>query len=351
MSSSIRNNRDQRWSARTHRERRDHTRGGSKQKTFDAQHTAHSSDTTPPAFTGEPSDTDHKVDHAHELARDILAPRIQTKSANAVTVDRREFYYFKRKITGRRCSCFTIETSPDNQCPICYGVGVVNGFEKHGTITEMLDFTSLDLKMVNCEPNFDQDTRPIYLRLKEGFDQGYIEATLPIRANIGTIDTFNLFQPIFNRGTTIEAFDPTGASAIIKVCEDLEPFLEFDKVRIRIKFQRIDERPIISNFMMRYDIVPQNKKVIFGDLSRAEEDLVLLRSGLYEAYQEIPIFFDGKTISQFDNEDVLYRLRDGRRFLITVKKDNFVAGVNTSWDISARFLIPNIDVGAHRLLI
>ena len=345
MGSSIRNNRDQRGSARTYRERRDNTNGGTTQKTYDATYTAHSSSTTPPAFSGEPSSTDHQIDHVHEIIRDQLAPRIQTMSANAVLSDRREFLYFRRKRTGRRCSCYTSQTSPDNQCPVCLGTGIVAGYEKFGTRAEVLDFTSQGLVMVNVEPNFAEDTRPVYLRLMEGHDRGYVEAQLPIKNNTGVVDNFMLYQPIFNRGTKIIATNPLGGTAEIKEKVDLEPFLAFNSVKIRIEFTRIDAKPVITHFIFRYQI--RDNLLVYGDLSRSEEEFSGLQSGVYEAYQEIPIFFDAKTLPHFRNEDVLFRCRDSRKFKIVLVNENVVAGVLTSTDVRARYLIPSMDVGIN----
>lgn len=347
MGSSIRNNRDQRFNARTYRERREtrHSHISDKQKTYDARFTAHSSNRVPPATTGEPSDTDQKIDHVHEVVRDQLAPRIQTKSANAVLTDRREFFYFQRKRTGRRCSCYTFQSSPENQCPICLGTGIVAGYEKFGTLSEVIDFTSTNLTMVNVEPNFDEDTRPVYLKLVDGRDKGYVEANIPIKNNIGIVDNFMLYQPIFNRGTKIIATDPMGASAVIEEKEDFEPFLAFDNVTIRIEITRVDPKSVISHFLLRYKI--RESLLVFGDLARAEEEFAGLESGAYEHYAEIPIFFDAKTIPRFRNEDILFRCRDSRKFKVVLVNENVVAGVLTSTDVRARYIIPSIDVGVH----
>ena len=351
MGSSIKNNRDQRFNVRTTQERRrDVSNGGDLQKTHDRRFTAKSTDTIPPAFSGEASDTDHKIDHVHELIRDQLAPRIQTKSANAVLSDRREFFFYRRRRTGRRCSCYSYENSPDTNCAVCIGTGIVGGYDKYGTIAEVLDFTSPDIVMVNVEPNLDQDTRPVYLRLKEGFNNGYVEAELPIKNNIRKVENFMLFQPIFNRGTKIIAIDPTGSSAEIQAKDDWIPFLAFDKVRVRIEFTRVDERPLISHFLLRYQI--KDDLIIFGDIPRAEEEFTGIETGVYEAYQEISIFFAAKPVTAYRNEDVLYRCRDGRRFKIVLVNDNVVAGIKTSIDVSARFIIPSIDTGiVNHLLV
>jgi hypothetical protein len=347
MSSSIRNIRDKRGLS-THRERREDTRKGENlPKTYDAKFTAHSSSVELPALSGEASRTDHKIDHAHEILRE-QAQRIQTMTANAILTDRREFFYYKRKKTGRRCSCFLTETSPDNQCHVCLGVGVVGGYDKHGTITEILDFTSPGLVLVNVEPTLSEDTRPVYLKLSKGATFGYAECEVPVRANVGEIDTYMLFQPIFNRGAKLFAVDPVGNKTEIKGCDDWKPFLEFDKIKIRVEFSGGDERPLISHVMLRYKILPDLK--IYGDVERAQENLAGHQFGFYDMYAEIQIAFDGKTIRNFQNEDVLYRLEDQRRLKITAVTDNFFASTLTSSDIRARNLISEIDKGSFNLL-
>lgn len=340
--------RDTRFSITTGRDRRDNTNGGPNQKLYDAPMTAHSNSTK--LLPGEPSNTDFKVDAVHELLRDQLAPRIQSKSANAVTVDRRNFYLFKRKRTGRRCSCYAIETSPSDACSICYGVGIVGGFDKYGTITEVLDFTSPNLVLVNVSPNFDEDTRPIYLRLDDGATNGYIEADFQLKANTGVVDTFFLYQPIFNRGIKVYAVSDAITKTEIKSGKDLEPFLAGSSVTIRIEFTRVaGDKPIISNFVFRYLTRPDI--IVFGDIPRASETTALTEIGALDIYTEFSVFFDGKRIRRLDFEDLLYRLEDARRFKVKSVQENRIAGVLTSTDVTVRYVTPDIDAGYMRVLV
>jgi hypothetical protein len=296
-----------------------------------------------------PSKTDMKIDKVHELIRDQLAPRVRQMSANANLSDRWDFYYYSRKRNGRRCSCFSSETSPDNQCPICLGVGVVAGYEKFGTITEILDFTTPGLVMVNCEPNLADNTRPVYLGLSDNYRQGYIEGVLPIRANVGRVDTTLLSQPIFNRGTMVQAFDPLGNSAYINSSSDLAPFLKYDQVRIRILFTKMDERPLISHFLMRYQTFPH--LLVPADVARIDQSYMGSEVGTMSIFQELPIFFDAKTLITIQNEDVVYRLKDGIRFKLVNVNQNRWGGILTSTDCRARYLIPDVDHGPISLLV
>lgn len=291
--------------------------------------------------TDAPSRTDHKVDAVHEILRDQLAPRIATMSANAARTDRREFYHFRRRKTGRRCSCFVAESSPDKDCPICIGTGIVGGYDKFGTRAEILDYTHPDLIMVNVEPNLDENTRPVYFRLKNEANFGYIEATLPIRANEGIIDTYFLGQPLFNCGARILATAPNASSAYITKPEDWIPFLAYPSVTVRIEMRKGDKRPLVSHLMIRYETL--STKVIWGDIPRSDENIKNSQFGLFDAYSEIGIFFDAKTTPLFEPEDVLYRIYDQRRFKILDVRQNRVASTLTSTDVVARFLIDTND--------
>jgi hypothetical protein len=203
--------------------------------------------------------------------------------------------------------------------------------------------------MVNVEPNYGEDTRPVYLKLIDGKQTGYVEGVLSIKNNVGNIDNFMLYQPIFNRGTKIIATCPLNNSREIKDREDLIPFLAFDKVKIRIEFTKIDDRPIISHFLLRYQI--KDDMQIWGDIPQSEQEPTSTDFGQFEMYQEIGIFFPYRPVIKFRNEDVLYRCSDGRMFKIVMVKENIVANVLTSTDVRARYLIIDIDVGVTRHLM
>lgn len=239
-----------------------------------------------------------------------------------------------------------METSPSKQCAICYGSGLVGGYDKFGTVTEVLDYTSPNLMLVNVDPTLGQDTRPVFLQLSPGYNKGFAEAVLPIKANIGSPDTYLLGQPIFNRGARIRAFDPDGNSAYINGPDDWIPFLAFPNVRVRVELTKINnEKSIFSHLFFRYQITDPNRHIVYGDVPRAEETISSSQFGFMDIYQELGIFFDGKTIASFQNEDILYRITDGLRFKIVMTKVNRVATTVTSWDIRCRYLIKDIDSG------
>jgi hypothetical protein len=198
--------------------------------------------------------------------------------------------------------------------------------------------------MVNVEPNFEEDTRPVYFKLSDGARFGYVEADFQVKPNIGKIDTYVLAQPAFNRRTKVYAINPvTMSKTELRRDTDLEPYLDGSTLRIRVEMEAGDDRPVFSHFMFRYrhDVEP----VIWGDIPNSEESVVTGDFGQFEQYTEINIFFDGKTVRKFDNEDLLYRMSDGKRFSVTRVAPKIVAGITTSVDVAARYLISGIDDG------
>jgi hypothetical protein len=101
--------------------------------------------------------------------------------------------------------------------------------------------------------------------------------------------------------------------------------------------------------MLRYQSLPS--MLVPGDVARIDHAYLGTEVGSMEVYAELPIFFDGKVITAIRNEDLLYRLEDARRFKLTSVTENRFGTILTSTDVKARYLIPDIDNGAFRLLV
>ena len=107
-----------------------------------------------------PSRTAYLEDEVHKQAIEQLLPQIAAESEQASKPVRQVFHYLRKKLSGRRCSCFTVETSPDGFCQICFGSGYVGGWDLHGCRSEIIDVTHPNLKLVNIKAAFDEGVRP-----------------------------------------------------------------------------------------------------------------------------------------------------------------------------------------------
>lgn len=274
---------------------------------------------------GAYTSTDHKVDAVNQLIKDQLAPRIAQHSSNAILSDRESFYYYKRKSNGRRCSCFGEESNPDSDCRICYGTGLVGGYDKYGTAMEIVDYTKPYLIAVNTD--FDFENRAIGITGQAG---SYIETEIDLPKNSKSVDSY--FLGVDKAAAfKVEVVEPS--HKVIKVASDLEAFLG-NKFTIRVSFIK----PGYFKFLMiRTKIL--DDILIHADLANNSDAPQLEAFGEFEALEEIPIVFAGGFNKYIGNKDILYRLRDGARLKITSHTTNYVSGVLTSVETNARFLI------------
>lgn len=289
-----------------------------------------------------PSQTDYLEDVPHQIAKDFFIPMIQAKSSNAVKVDRHDFFYYQKKRSGRRCSCFTTETSPDGMCQICYGFGIVGAYDKYGCRTEIIDTTRMNVNMVNVYPNYEKGIRPVMFSLDKGATEGYLETRIDTLANVRQLDLFQLIKPKQRGLVSLKVRSINELNFVDGTEGNINARLG-DNLIVRVVLSRKNmaiQPPDFSHLFFRYKLL--NENIIYGDQPRADESVALSEFGLYENYQTMSFFFD-HTIEVLTTEDMVVRLDDMRRFkLINVKK-NKPLNILTSTDVNARYLIPGVD--------
>ena len=153
-----------------------------------------------------PSRTAYLEDIPNTLLKELYLPQIALESEQSAKVTREVCLYYRKKLTGRRCSCFTVETSPEGACQICYGAGYVGGWDLHGCRTEIIDVTSPALKMVNIMPNFEEGMRPVSFVLEPGCKTGYIETQIDLVRNVKQVQKIQLVAGNVRKGSSYAAF-------------------------------------------------------------------------------------------------------------------------------------------------
>lgn len=287
------------------------------------QRSPRNTNTTVTQGSGAYSDTDHKVDAVHQIVRDQLAPRIAQKSANATLSDRREFFYYKRKQNGRRCSCFKLESNPDSDCRICYGTGYVGGFDKFGTQQEILDSTLPYVVAINVRLDFDNVTGFI------GRTGGYVEAEINIPRNARKVDAY--FLGVDNPAN----FQVLVNGVEVKSASDLEQFLGSGSLRVRVVF--LKDESYFMFLMVRFAV--REDLIVSADISNNNRAPSLDMFGEIEALDQIPMVFAGPNMYIVNNKDLLYRLSDGAKLKIIRYEPVIVANVLTSVNAEARYLV------------
>jgi hypothetical protein len=286
--------------------------------------------------------TQAKEDFPHEVALLDLVPRIQSRARDALSVDRVDTLFFQRKLTGRRCSCFIVESSPDGQCQICYGTGIVGGYSKFGTTDLTIDVTHPSLRCVNVRPLFELQARPVLLGLDDTALEGYIEADVEIRQSLGIADVFKMVvrSTSITQNNSIEAFvrsaDETDFVPVTYA--SLNARIGSQALTFRFEFSRAtlsDANPIMSHFFLRSKLVDDLRIRI--DLPRDRESITLAEFGIYDSWQTVTAFFDS-SVPKVGVEDFVFRCRDQELWKVVDSSPNRPLNILTSHDTTLRLV-------------
>ena len=282
-----------------------------------------------------------KEDYSHTLAQE-LAPNIAEKASVALSVDVYNFYFFQRIKVGRRCSCSTVETSPDGKCEVCWGTGAVGGYEKHGFKTEVVDVTFPNLVTVNVLPDYVNQLRPTPFTLTPGATRGYVEAKIPILHNLGILDYMELvtYRP---PATSVSAYIRTWAESdfVLMTREAVQARLSSKELIVRFTLSRQNpdaELPRVSHFRLRYKMKADPR--IRADIPKRSESIILAEMGITDNYSPITMVLD-RTLKMIDVSDFFVLLdensRTTYRFKVTevtpFKPYEYLIG----WELTARY--------------
>ena len=286
--------------------------------------------------------TQHKEDFPHEVALLDLVPRIQSRARDALAVDRVDTLFFQRKLTGRRCSCFIVESSPDGQCQICYGTGIVGGYSKFGTTDLTIDVTHPSLRCVNVRPLFELQARPVLLGLDDTALDGYFEADVEIRQSLGVADVFKLVVSTtsITQNNSIEAFVRSAEETdfVPVTYASLNDRIGYQKLTFRFEFSRAtlsDSNPIMSHFFLRSKLVDDLS--IRVDIPRDRESITLAEFGIYDSWQTITAYFDS-SVPKVGVEDFVFRCRDQELWKVVDSSPNRPLDILTSHDTTLRLV-------------
>ena len=292
-----------------------------------------------------PSRTEVLEDEPHKQALDQFLPQIAAESEQAAKPVRQSFYYYRRKRSGRRCSCFTVESSPDANCQICYGAGYVGGWDMNGCRSEWVDVTYPNLRLTNVIANFKLGTRPVYFTLEDNSYQGFIEADIPLVRNVQKTQSIQLGVGGKNARNQVNAFikAPTDSSFVPLDQPGLTARLNQNTITVRIEMSRQNLRvpsPKFSHLMLRYKLIPEI--FMYADMNLAEDAFELGDFGFFDAFATLSLYIPA-SFDHIGNEDFLIRLSDNKRFKITRFERNAVSQVLLSTKAMARLLIPGTD--------
>jgi hypothetical protein len=286
--------------------------------------------------------TDHMGDNPRRISLELVK-QVQQMTDNALGVDTRWFYYYKRRNSGRRCSCSLGEqANPSSTCLICYGTGYVGGYDKYGTRSETIDSTYMSLDLINVTTNVE--TTPSSFILEEGATKGVIRGTMRINSNVGYVDNLHIFA----KGQYEIVLRPKGgliwfpANAANLTTLLIHPELEFE---IRMWRDSISKAsPKFLKMYVRYGVLPKDECMLAGDLPVNTESVSLQEYGYDEQFGSVQVVMGaaGKNksgrVTTFTIDDFVYYIERSRFWKLTEVKPNYALGLFTSFDLTARWV-------------
>ncbi len=290
-------------------------------------------------FRTDEQDGSQVLDRNHHIvAEEQLIPRIIKRNRQALLLDPHAFHYFQRRRQGRRCSCFTVETSPDGHCQVCFGNGVVGGYDKFGTAADWFDVTYPRTRTVNVVQNFQDASRPIMFTLLEGAVEGYVEFDWQIRPNIRVTDLFQVVSRD-TPGTTFDALisDPDGA-LVPMTDATLNAALTRHSATIRIVMRREStaiDRPILSHVMIRYRLC--HDVIVQMDVPRVTESVALSEYGVFDSFTTMSGWIADQ-VKVVSTDDFFRRITDNTYWKSIESQPNMPLQQSTSTDVTLRLI-------------
>lgn len=285
------------------------------------------------------ANTDILGDLPQRHAREDLVPIIARKSQNASNVNPLYFEYFQRIKTGRRCSCYDVESEPAGICVVCFGTGIVGGYNKRGTKTEVFDVTYPNVSCANTTPDYGQNTRPVFWSLIKSSVFGTLDFEVDIKQNLGVLDLLEVkdYQPV---GTVISYYlrSPSESAFSVLTEEALRLRLGQKRLYFRVEMRRVSPQaplPKLVSIRIAYRLILNTALRV--DLPRVEETLTLEELGVYQSFSDQTFWLDN-TLKNVSSEDWMYNTLDGTRWKIKGVSDNKPLGRLTSWDLTARLV-------------
>jgi hypothetical protein len=249
-----------------------------------------------------------KEDHPHDISMQQLIPRIDEKNKRAVKTINVPVYFFSKIPIGRRCSCWTVDDSPDALCVACYGTGTVGGYAKYGTYLEVMDVTHPNTRTVGVLPDYQRKTKPIYFTLAPGAKEGRITTRIELKTNIGSADVIKGTREL-PLGSEMRSFiqAPTDLEPVPFTKESFEQRLTNPWVDLHVDMSRpsvISESPKFGQFYIRYNRLEE--QIILANIPRTQKTNLLAEMGISDDWQHQKFFFDS-TLRSVTTEDFQHR--------------------------------------------
>jgi len=273
-----------------------------------------------------------KKDHARKIA-ELNIGYFREKQITAVEVDRRFYYFYQRRISGRRCSCWTLEEAPRRDCPVCWGTSIPVGYDKFGTWSEVFDCSFPDVRSLNTGFNVEQQTRPLRWTLMDGADFGRLE--FRIRPQVSDVSVLEVFKEV-SRGCTILIKAPTDSDWVST--EGLEDRLNSSYIDFRVDLvrQQNGDGAWLEYIFLRKRIKHEDFIRISADIPRSSDSMQFGDYWSVDVWTPVQLYITGDKLKLVTSRDFFKEVEGSGVWKVTEENPNKPIGVLISHDISAR---------------
>jgi hypothetical protein len=261
-----------------------------------------------------------------------------------------QFFLFNKIGMGRRCSCFAIETNPDQQCIGCFGTGWVGGYNKYGTILNVFDVTHPSVTTMNVRPAYQQTggMKPIKWSLISGATSGYVETRIQLKTNTGRLDSFNAVHEQKPGGILRYWIKAPTDSEFVQITDnrDVEVRLGNPWVRFKVEIKRASaasESPLFALLYLRYQV--RKKLLVDCDIPKTERQDQYSEFGIDDDWQRQSFWLPNFT-RKINPGDFLSSQSGTDRWKIYGARETAPTEFLIDWDLQTRLIRQRSEVKA-----
>jgi len=279
--------------------------------------------------------------HAAQITKELLLPQIVERNHSANAVIPVPFFFFQRLPHGRRCSCWGVNDSPIGDCTVCFGQGIVGGFEKMGCATTVMDVTHPKVRTLNLLPDFAAQSSPPRFKLINTAVYGILETEIAIPQPNEGLDL--LWVRMFEAsGNSVELYckTPSESSYVSFSRDAIIARITSPLLHIKAILRRVNPEvalPILEQIRLRVRLIPEDQLAIMVDIPREEESYTLEDYGLIDSFTTINFWTDNR-IKRLTTEDFFQSMKSRRRFKPISIIPNDPAGIILGWDAQCRYV-------------
>jgi len=280
-------------------------------------------------------------EHAREV-KTLSAKRLIQKNKGIVYSQGESIYLYKKKTSGRRCSCFAAGfNTPDGDCPICFKTGIVGGFSKYGTHTNVFDSTYPGYSMIGVKLSHDLQLRPLNFILEDDVKKGEIFFRFDILHTTNyTVDLLQFLYSGVGKHAQVKLYvkRPSESSYITATEGIVQAKLDDEYLDFKIEISRSHQditSPKISHLFLRYLVLESAE--LKADLGQPAESQSLGEHGNYRNIENIVGFFDS-TPGNLSSQDFIYRINYGELWKPINKKGVRAANLLASSEVNLRYI-------------